>query len=153
MRKTVIVALIGALAAGAMVGGTTIALAQADVIKARQENRKQAAAAMKAIGEVVKAKGDAKEVVAQAAKLKTLEAAFDKMFPPGSDKGAETAALPEVWSDSAGFAAAGKNADALYDKLAAAAGSGDFAAIGAAVGAVGKEGCGGCHTKFRAKKS
>ena len=41
MRKTLIVAVIGALAAGAMVGGATIALAQADVIKARQDNRKE----------------------------------------------------------------------------------------------------------------
>ena len=40
MKKTLIVAVIGALAAGAMVGGATIALAQADVIKQRQENRK-----------------------------------------------------------------------------------------------------------------
>jgi cytochrome c556 len=153
MRKTVIAAVIGALAAGAIVGGTTFAFAQADIIKQRQDNRKQAGAAMKLIGETVKAKGDAKVVVEQAAKLKTLEAAFDKMFPPGSDKGADTEALPAIWTDAAGFAAAGKNADALYDKLAAAAGSGDMAAIGAAAGAVGKEGCGGCHSKFRMKKS
>lgn len=153
MRKTVIAVVIGALAAGAMVAGTTIALAQANVIKARQQNRKDAAAAMKAISEIVKAKGDAKEIVTQAAKLKTLEEAFDKMFPAGSDKGADTEALPAIWSDPAGFAAASKNADAQYDKLAAAAGSGDMAAIGAALGATGKEGCGGCHTKFRAKKS
>lgn len=153
MRKTVIAAVIGALAAGAIVGGTTMALAQADVIKARQQNRKDAAAAMKAMSEIVKSKGDAKQIVVEAAKLKTLEEAFDKMFPPGSDKGEKTEALPAIWSDPAGFTAASKNADALYDKLAVAAGSGDMAAIGAALGAVGKEGCGGCHTKFRAKKS
>ena len=47
MRKTLVVAIVGALAAGAMVGGATIALAQADVIKERQENRKQTAAAMR----------------------------------------------------------------------------------------------------------
>ena len=40
--------------------------------------------------------------VEQAAKLKTLEAAFVKMFPAGSDKG-ETKALPTVWSDMAGL--------------------------------------------------
>jgi cytochrome c556 len=153
MRKTMITAMIAALAVGAMVTGTTVALAQADVIKERQQNRKDATAAMKAISEVVKNKGDAKAVVEQAAKLKTLQAAFDKMFPPGSDKGADTEALPAIWSDPTGFAEAGKNADALYDKLATAAGTGDMAAIGAAVGVVGKEGCGGCHTKFRAKKS
>ena len=57
MRKTLVVAVIGALAAGAMVGGATIALAQADVIKERQENRKQTAAAMRAIKGIIDAKG------------------------------------------------------------------------------------------------
>ena len=107
-----------------MVGGATIALAQADVIKERQENRKQTAAAMRAIKGIIDAKGPTAGAVEQAAKLKTLEAAFVKMFPAGSDKG-ETKALPTVWSDMAGFQAASKAVDAAYDKLAVAAGSGD----------------------------
>ena len=106
MRKTLVVAVIGALAAGAMVGGATIALAQADVIKERQENRKQTAAAMRAIKGIIDAKGPTAGAVEQAAKLKTLEAAFVKLFPAGSDK--DTKALPTVWSDMAGFLAASK---------------------------------------------
>src|SRR5215467_9911512 len=78
-----------------------------DVIKQRQDNRKEAGATMRAIKGVIDAKGDVKTIVPQAAKLKTLEAAFIKMFPAGSDKG-DTKALPTVWSDSAGFAAASK---------------------------------------------
>jgi cytochrome c556 len=154
MRKAIwAVTLVGVLAGGAMVAGTTIALAQADIIKQRQENRKATGPLMREIKETIESKGDAKKIVAAAAKLTELENAFDKMFPAGSDQGAETAALPTVWSDSAGFAAASKNADALFDKLAVAAGSGDFAAMATAFGTLGKEGCGGCHTKFRAKKS
>jgi cytochrome c556 len=149
MRKTLVAAVIGALAAGAMVGGATIALAQADVIKERQENRKQTAAAMRAIKGVIDAKGATTDAVAQAAKLKTLEAAFVKMFPAGSDKG-DTKALPAVWTDMAGFEAASKNAEAAFDKLATAAGSGDMAALTAAFGDAGKA-CGACHEKFRAK--
>ena len=148
-QRTLMVALIGALVAGSIVGGATIALAQADVIKQRQDNRKQTAATMRAIKGVIDAKGDVKTVVASAAKLKELEMAFDKMFPAGSDKG-ETKALPTVWSDNAGFVAASKNADAAYDKLAVAAGSGDLAAVTAAFGETGKA-CGACHEKFRAK--
>ena len=147
-RQTWMVAVLGALAAGAMVGGATVALAQADVVKQRQENRKEAAATMRSIKGVIDSKGDVKAVVASAAKLKQLEAAFDKMFPAGSDK--DTKALPTVWSDSAGFQAASKNADAAYDKLAVAAGSGDLAAVTAAFGETGKA-CGACHEKFRAK--
>jgi cytochrome c556 len=150
MRKqTLIAAVIGALAAGAMVGGATIALAQADVIKQRQDNRKETAATMRAIKGVIDAKVDAKTVVPMAAKLKTLEMAFEKMFPAGSDKG-DTKALPTVWSDMPGFMAASKGADAAYDKLAVAAGSGDLAAVTAAFGETGKA-CGACHDKFRAK--
>jgi cytochrome c556 len=149
MRKTLVVAIVGALAAGAMVGGATIALAQADVIKERQENRKQAGAAMRAIKSVIDAKGPTAPAVEQAAKLKTLEAAFVKLFPAGSDKG-ETKALPTIWSDSAGFQAASKAADAAFDKLAVAAGSGDQAALAAAFADAGKA-CGACHDKFRAK--
>ena len=149
MRKTLVVAVIGALAAGAMVSGVTIAWAQADVIKARQDDRKQAAAAMRAIKGIIDAKGPTAGAVEQAAKLKQLQVAFEKMFPPGSDKG-ETKALPTVWSDWPGFQAASKNADAAFDKLAVAAGSGDMAALTAAFGDTGKA-CGACHDKFRAK--
>jgi cytochrome c556 len=149
MKKTLIAAVMGALAAGAMVGGATIALAQDDVIKQRQENRKQTAATMRAIKGVIDAKGDVKTIVPQAAKLKELELAFDKMFPAGSDKG-DTKALPAVWTDMPGFMAASKGADAAYDKLAAAAGSGDLAAVTVAFTDTGKA-CGTCHTTFRAK--
>jgi cytochrome c556 len=149
MRKTVVVALIGALAAGAMVGGATVALAQADVIKARQDNRKQAGAAMRAIKAVVDAKGPTAPAVAEAAKLKTLEAAFVKMFPAGSGTG-DTKALPAIWTDWAGFEAASKASDVAYDKLATAAGSGNAEALAAAFADTGKT-CGACHDKFRAK--
>jgi len=144
MKKTLMVAVIGALVAG----GATLALAQADVVKQRQDNRKETAATMRSIKGVIDSKGDVKSVVASAAKLKELELAFDKLFPAGSDK--DSKALPTVWSDMPGFLAASKNADAAYDKLAVAAGSGDLAAVTAAFGDTGKA-CGACHEKYRAK--
>ena len=147
MRKTLVVAMIGALAAGAMVGGATIAMAQGDVIAERKENRKQAAAAMRAIKGIIDAKGPTSGAVEQAAKLKTLEVAFEKMFPAGSDKG-DTKALPAIWTDRAGFQAASKASDAAYDKLAVAAGSGNLEALTAAFAETGKT-CGACHDKFR----
>jgi cytochrome c556 len=149
LKKTVIMAVIGALAAGAVVSATTVAFAQADVIKQRQENRKATALEMRAIKGIVEAKGNTKDIIAHAAKLKELEGAFDKLFPAGSDKG-ETKALRTVWSDRAGFQAASRNADSAYDKLAMAAGSGDMAATTAAFGDAGKA-CGACHSKYRAK--
>lgn len=146
--KTLLVAVIGALAAGGMVGGATVALAQADVIKQRQENRKATAGEMRAIKAVIDAKGDVKEAKAHADKLVALEAAFDKMFPAGSDKG-ETKALPTVWSDMAGFQKASANASAAYSKIGAAV---DSAALAAAFGEAGKA-CGACHTTYRMKQN
>src|SRR5260370_3572372 len=148
-KKTLIVAMIGALSAGAMVGGATIALGQDDVIKQRQENRKQVGATMRAIKGVIDAKGDVKAIVPQTAKLKELQLAFEKMFPAGSDKG-DTKALPVVWSDSAGFMAASKDADRAYEKLAVAAGSGHLPAVTAAVTDTG-EACGALHSQFVAQ--
>lgn len=149
LKKTVVMAVAGAIGAGALVSGVTVAFAQADVIKSRQENRKAAAGEMRAIKGVIDAKGDTKQIIPHAAKLKELEVAFEKMFPAGSDKG-ETKALPTVWSDMPGFQKASANASAAYDKLATAAGSGDMAATAAAFGDVGKS-CGACHTTYRAK--
>ena len=149
LKKTVVMAVAGAIAAGALVSGVTVAFAQADVIKARQENRKATGPEMRAIKGVIEAKGDTKQIIPHAAKLKELEVAFDKMFPAGSDKG-ETKALPTVWSDMPGFQKASANASAAYDKLAAAAGSGDMAATAAAFADVGKA-CGACHSTYRAK--
>ena len=143
-KQTLVAAVVGVLAAGAMVGGATIALAQADVVKERQENRKATAGQMRAIKGVIDSKGDMKVVVAGAAKLKELEAAFVKLFPAGSDK--DSKALPTVWSDMPGFmaAAAKFNADV---KLAQA--TTDAAGFTAAYTAVNAD-CGACHRTYRA---
>ena len=55
MKKTVVMAVIGAIAAGALVSGVTVAFAQADVIKARQDNRKATGPEMRAIKAIVEA--------------------------------------------------------------------------------------------------
>jgi cytochrome c556 len=68
-----------------------------------------------------------------------------------STSGEKTKALPAVFSDAAGFKAAGENLQGAVTKLVAAAKGGNEAAIKAAIGDVGKT-CGGCHEKFREKQ-
>lgn len=150
MRKTIVVALIGAMAAGAMVGGATLAFAQGDVIAQRIQNRKDSGAEMRAIKGIIDAKGPTSGATKHAAKLKELEMAFVKMFPAPPAADAKTRALPAIWSDAAGWQAANKAHDDAIDKLAVAAGSGDLAALTVAHGDVGKS-CGACHTKYQAK--
>lgn len=70
------------------------------------------------------------------------------LFPPGSDQPA-TGALPAVWRDRTGFEAAAAGAVGLAKRLVEAARSGDVRATLAAYEAMGKNGCNGCHQKYR----
>src|SRR5258707_14713278 len=94
MTKTLVAAIVGALVAGAMVGGGTIAWAQADPIKERQENRKQTAAAMRAIKGIIDAKGPTAGAGGHPAKPKQLERGVVPLFPAGAHKGGAQAGPP-----------------------------------------------------------
>jgi len=144
--------LTGAALFAAVVAGSAFA---ADPIQTRQ-------ATMKAIGGafggvlVKMVKGeipyDAAAAKAAAATMVEKSGGIDiaALFPPGSDKGGDTAALPKVWSDPAGFKAA---MDKLKTTVAAQAPNTDkgLDALKGAVGEIGKT-CKGCHDDFRAQK-
>jgi cytochrome c556 len=72
------------------------------------------------------------------------------LFPPGSDKGGETAASPKIWEDLPGFKA---KVDKFRADTAAAvaAPAKDEDALKAQLDMIGKN-CGGCHETFRIKK-
>ena len=72
------------------------------------------------------------------------------VFPAGSDFG-ETTALPVIWEKPAEFAMAIKQFQDAAKGMAAAGKSGDMAAVGAALGPLGKS-CKNCHENFREKK-
>jgi cytochrome c556 len=131
-------------------GPLLIGSAAGDAISDRRENRKQVGDLAKQIKAVVDANGPAAGVVEPARKIVVLEANFEKLFPPGSDKG-DTKALPVVWSDAKGFEAASHNLTAQATKLADAGAAGKSPdEIKAAFGEMGKA-CGGCHNTYRAK--
>ena len=69
-------------------------------------------------------------------------------FIDGSDKGGNTNAKPEIWTDKDKFAAAVAKSQEDVLKLVAAGKSGSLDQIKAAVGAVGGS-CKGCHDTFR----
>ena len=74
------------------------------------------------------------------------------MAPPGTARPnpeGRFAPKAEVWSDWKGFLAARDTAAGKTDALVVAVKGGDKAAIQAAFGDLGKNGCGGCHEKFR----
>jgi len=131
------------------------ALSPADAIAERQKLMKDQGSHAKAINEFVESgSGTAADVATHAAAIKADAAKIADLFVPGSsidDNVAKTAAKKEIWDNFDEFkSAAGKLGD-LAGALEAAAGTGDKDKIAAAFGAMGKEGCGGCHSKFRQK--
>ncbi|OGA24714.1 MAG: hypothetical protein A3I02_02065 [Betaproteobacteria bacterium RIFCSPLOWO2_02_FULL_67_26] len=71
-------------------------------------------------------------------------------FAPGSDKGAETKARPEIWKDAGKFTQAVERFKADTASLVQAASKGNLNAVKGPFGAVAKN-CGGCHKQFRSK--
>jgi cytochrome c556 len=139
-----------ALAAVVVLAGMGIAHAQApDPIKLRQTIFDLNSGSFAFLKTVAATKGDLKAAEPVARGIAKWAVLIPSMFPPGSDKG-DTKALPEIWSDPAGFK---KDADGFGEaamKVADAAKAGDADAFAANVKSLG-EACGTCHKAFRAK--
>lgn len=76
--------------------------------------------------------------------------AIPGLFPPGTESGHNTKALPAIWSDRAGFEKAAANFTDAAEKLSEAAKSGDKSAFADALKATGGT-CGACHKAYRAR--
>ena len=125
--------------------------AAANVIKYRKQVMVANAAHITNIFSVLKGETSyGGHIAANAQAISNSAAMILDSFPQGSGSG-DTAALPSIWQDWAKFEGTANALKTAADELAAAAGSGDMAAVGAAAGGVGKA-CGGCHEPFRKKK-
>jgi cytochrome c556 len=102
------------------------------------------------IRSVVVAKGDVKPLEGPAKAISMWSALIPAVFPAGSDKGGDTKALPEIWSDRAGFEKIAMALGAAADKLAIAAKAGDADEVAANAKTMGEQ-CGACHRAYRAK--
>ncbi len=101
-RKIVLAILTLALAGTARAAGP-------DPIETRQAGQDLMAANYAGIRAVVAAKGDVKTLQKPAEALARWMKQFPSQFPPGSNTGHDTKALPAVWSDPAGFQKAADN--------------------------------------------
>lgn len=128
----------------------------ADTIKERRALMKNNGGHVKGIvGYLKKGMGTAADVAGHADAIAANAAKIVALFPTGTGAGdnvGKTRAKPAIWTDRAKFEAAATNLKTLATNLASAARGGDKKAIGMAMGAMGKQGCGGCHRAFRAKK-
>ncbi|MGL4488324.1 MAG: c-type cytochrome [Rhizobiaceae bacterium] len=138
------------LAAAGMALASTAAHASADdIIKARQACMKAQGASMGVMVPMMKGEKpyDAAAIQAALDANGTACADWDKWWTAEGQAGAtvKTAAKPEIWTDTQGFADA---AAASYKAFTALKASTDEASFKAAFPAVGAA-CGSCHEKFR----
>jgi cytochrome c556 len=121
-----------------------------DVIEIRQAGMDLASGSLAGMIAVVGAKGDVKKLEDPAKAIQRWATLMPTLYPPGSDKGHHTRALPKIWSDPAAFQKAAAHLADASAKLAATAKTGNVEEVGADVKAVGQA-CLGCHREFRAK--
>ena len=128
-----------------------------DAIKARQGLMKNNGKNFGVIaGFVKKGKGTAAAAASSARKIASNVSLVVDLFPKGTsmtDSVAKNRAKPEIWQDRAKFVAAAANLVKLAWDLSLAAETGDKGAMGKAMGAMGKNGCTGCHKLFRGPKN
>jgi cytochrome c556 len=121
-----------------------------DIIAARQAGQALVQGTFTGMDQAVKNKvPDVKQFGFAAHAIVLWEPVFQTMFPPGTEHGGKTRALPTIWSDRAGFQQAGRDLIAAAAKVEEAAKSGDRAAFGQQVHAL-ADACTACHKKFRA---
>jgi len=102
------------------------------------------------IRSVVAAKGDVKPLEGPAKAIARWAALIPTLFPKGTETGGDTKALPEIWSDPAGFQKIAMAASDAATKLAVAAKAGDADEVAADTKLLGEQ-CGACHKGYRAK--
>ena len=149
--------LVAAVTFGINLAGSYYTAASPDLAKVIQDRRqfmKGNAQQMVAINSFLeKGQGTPGDVVTAAETLAANSKKIVDMFPKGTgidDGVAQTHAEMAIWGDLGGFKTAADNMGTLALKLADEAKSGDKAAMVAGFQQLAKEGCGGCHVKFRA---
>jgi cytochrome c556 len=134
------------------IGGVAPAQDKSAVIKDRETLMKGQAKNLGNVRAYLQGKADLTLAGSSANALAESIQKIPTVFPPGSDAPSpdgKYAPKPEIWSDHAGFLAAQKNAETKAEALNAAVKSGNNPQIQTAFADLGKNGCGGCHEKFR----
>lgn len=157
MRSTMRLIVAGLALAG-IVGAAAGVSAQdkAAQVKLRQDTMKRQAGDLKYIATFAKGgPGDQATAVQKAEDLQSLEPKLPSLFPPGTSNAdlpdIKTYAKPNIWTDQADFKAVVAKLPGLEQGLVDATKSGDKPKMLAAIGNLGKNGCGACHSTFRAK--
>lgn len=141
-------ALLAALAAGETLGQD-----KPNIIRERQALMKRQAEELKAIQGYVSGAIDRPTAVTKVNELLSLPGKIVDLFPPGTslvEFPGETHAKPEIWQQQERFKEVPLALQRAEEKLAATLNNGSKQDVVDALDAVGRSGCGACHTYFRA---
>jgi cytochrome c556 len=141
---------VAVLAVGGLGQGIAARADGLDPIAIRQVGMDLANGDFAFIRAVVAAKSDVKPLEAPGKALARWGRTIPAVFPAGSEKGENTKALPEIWSDRAGFEKTASDMQEAATKLADAAKAGDAETVAAQAKLLG-DACGACHRHYRAK--
>ena len=140
-----------ALCAAGLLAGMGVGRADGlDPIAVRQTAMGLTGGAFGLLRAVVVAKGNVKPLEAPAKAIARWATMIPAAFPPGTDKGGETKALPEIWSDRAGFEKRAREMGEAATRVAVAAKASDAETVAAETKLLGEQ-CSGCHKAYRAK--
>jgi cytochrome c556 len=146
MFRIVFAVAVIALCAGAAIAQQDPIAARRALMKANGDQAKIGASMMK--GETPFDLDKARKVFAA---FEEAAAKVPSLFPENSKTGGDTAADPKIWENmddvKIRFAKFGADAKDALAKVT------DLDSFKAAFGAIGKNDCGGCHEKYRIKKS
>lgn len=154
-RSTAVLAILAATAVG--MAGVSVAHDEhaTGIYKVRHDEYSRLGEAFKTLRDATRAgKPDVAAIKDAAEIVKMASENQYTWYPDGSGPkaGVKTRAKAEIWSKPGEFASAQKFFEQNAEKLSAAAGAGDVAAVRAQYGEVGKA-CKGCHDNFRAPES
>ncbi|HET8995749.1 MAG TPA: cytochrome c [Acetobacteraceae bacterium] len=145
MRRTLALAVIASLAVAGLASA-----AEPDPIAVRQAGQDLLFGNFTGMRTTAAANGDITKMKEPAKAIARWMKVFPTEFPPGSDKGENTKALPAIWSDHAGFVKAADRLAAAADTLAGYAASRNREKFTAQLKVVG-EACAACHKKYKAR--
>ena len=148
---------VAAVAVAGMAALATVAVAQdkAAAVKARQDFMKAQAADTKAITDYSKGMGSKADAEKGIADLQARNSAILKQLVPGTsmaDMPGVSYAKPAAFTDGAKLTEIVANLKTIEDKAADTIKTGTPEQAGAAVGDIGKNGCGACHSQYRERK-
>lgn len=139
--------LIGSVALAKASPGTVAAPGHGGVVQARQAGFHLALASFLSIKAGIARGDDVKTLALPAAALASWGKVIPTMFPPGSDS-PDSDAMPNVWTDRAGFESAAAAMSTAARALADSGKAGDTVGFAAKYAELGKA-CGDCHTRYR----